>query len=74
MAHLLHDFEYLFGVEDQESHKFLNPLKIYELTIGNDIAADDFLPIRWAQSNGLIKSMIESVIEMPWIISVKGGI
>ena len=62
MAHLLH--EYLFGVETREPYKFLNPLEIYELTVGNDIAADDFLPIRWAQTNGLIKSVIESVIEM----------
>ena len=28
-----------------------NPLEIYELTIGDEIYADKFLPIKWALHN-----------------------
>ena len=42
----------------------MNPLDIYKLTIGNEICADNFLPIKWAESNllgdmDIVKSAIK---------------
>lgn len=45
MAHLLYDAKYLFNIEQ------LNPLQICELTIGDEICLEGFLPVRWACSN-----------------------
>ena len=63
MAHLLYDYKYLFGGDS--ALKPLSPLQIIALTIGNEIYADKFLPIKWGQSNDqLEKSIIISVIKM----------
>ena len=62
IAHLLYDFEYLFGLESQEND-FLNPLDIYNLTIGNEICSGNFLAVKWAKTNNLIKSSITDKVE-----------
>ena len=52
MAHLLYDSEYLFGIKQE------TPLSIIELTVGVEIYGDNFLPIKWAVTQGIIDQYV----------------